>query len=81
LFAAIPLVGIRSVEMETRAYTVVGMSCSHCVSSVREEVAELYGVGAVDVELGSGNLVITGDGFSDGAVKAAVEAAGYQLAS
>jgi copper chaperone len=67
--------------MDTRTYTVVGMSCSHCVSSVHEEVAEVHGVGDVDVDLGSGNLVVKGDGFSDGAVKTAVEAAGYELAS
>ena len=67
--------------MDTRTYSVVGMSCAHCVSSVHEEVAEVRGVGAVDVDLGSGHLVVKGDGFSDGAVKAAVEAAGYELAS
>ncbi len=33
--------------IETRQYTVQGMTCAHCVMSVREEVAEVAGVGAV----------------------------------
>jgi copper chaperone len=65
---------------EARTYTVVGMTCGHCVSSVREELAEVDGVRSVDVDLESGRLVVSGQGFTDDAVKAAVEAAGYQLA-
>jgi copper chaperone len=66
---------------ETRTYTVVGMTCSHCVSSVREEVSELDGVQTVDADLGSGRLVVTGEALADDAIKAAVEEAGYELAS
>ena len=62
-----------------RTYTVAGMTCEHCVASVREEVSEVAGVRAVEVDLGSGRLVVTGDGFGDDAVAAAVEEAGYQL--
>jgi copper chaperone len=63
-----------------RQYVVRGMTCGHCVSSVREEVSEVAGVENVDVDLASGRMVVTGAGFSDGAVKAAVEEAGYDLA-
>jgi copper chaperone len=66
---------------ESRTYTVVGMTCSHCVSSVREEISELAGVHTVDVDLDSGRVVVSGNGFGDDAIKAAVEDAGYQLAS
>ena len=65
---------------EARTYTVAGMTCSHCVSSVHEEVSELDGVRCVDVDLGSGRLLVSGQGFSDDAVQAAVEEAGYELA-
>lgn len=65
---------------EARIYTVVGMTCGHCVSSVREEVSEVDGVRSVDVDLDSGRLVVSGQGFADDAVKAAVEEAGYELA-
>jgi copper chaperone CopZ len=70
-----------SPAAETREYTVQGMTCSHCVLSVREEVAEVPGVQAVDVDLGSGRLTVTGAAFDDGAVRAAVEEAGYEVAA
>jgi copper chaperone len=62
-----------------RIYTVEGMTCEHCVASVREEVAEVAGVDGVDVDLQSGRLVVTGDALGDEAVAAAVEEAGYEL--
>ena len=64
----------------SRAYSVAGMTCSHCVASVREEVAEVGGVRDVHVDLDSGQLVVSGAGFDDEAVKTAVEEAGYELA-
>ena len=66
---------------ETRDYTVQGMTCSHCVLSVREEVSEVGGVGAVDVDLASGRLTVTGRQVSDDAVRAAVAEAGYEVAA
>jgi copper chaperone len=62
-----------------RDYTVSGMTCNHCTLSVREEVAEVAGVSGVDVELGSGRLTVTGEDFTDAAVAAAVEEAGYAV--
>ena len=64
-----------------RTYTVEGMTCSHCVLSVREEVSEVEGVEAVDVDLASGRLTVTGADVSDDAVRDAVGEAGYQVAS
>ncbi len=62
-------------------YLVEGMTCSHCVASVREEVGEIAGVTVVDVELESGKLVVSGEAAGDrDAIRAAVEAAGYQVA-
>jgi copper chaperone len=66
---------------ETRIYAVEGMTCGHCVLSVREEVSEVGGVSAVDVELASGRLTVTGRRVSDDAVRAAVADAGYQVAA
>jgi len=65
---------------ETRTYNVLGMTCSHCVASVDEEVSELPGVERVEVELESGLLTVSGEAIDDGAVRAAVEEAGYQVA-
>jgi copper chaperone len=63
----------------TTTYAVDGMTCQHCVASVHENVSELAGVSDVSVELESGRLLVRGDGFSDEAVRAAVEEAGYEL--
>ena len=34
--------------MDLKTYTVTGMTCAHCVLSVREEVSAVPGVIAVD---------------------------------
>ena len=65
----------------TQTYTVTGMTCSHCVASVTEEVQDIPGVENVDVVLETGNLTVTSaEPVADAAVQAAVEDAGYQLA-
>jgi copper chaperone len=69
------------METTDRTYTVSGMTCSHCVASVREEVSEVDGVARVDVDLASGELKVSGEGFSDDAVTAAVAEAGYEVVS
>ncbi|MDX6744004.1 heavy-metal-associated domain-containing protein [Actinocorallia sp. A-T 12471] len=64
----------------TETFTVKGMTCGHCVSSVREEVAEVPGVTGVEVDLARGLLTVTGDGPVDAAaVGAAVAEAGYAV--
>ncbi|SEG76363.1 copper ion binding protein [Thermomonospora echinospora] len=66
--------------MSTSTYTVVGMTCGHCVMSVKEEVGEVPGVTGVEVDLDSGRMTVTSDGPLDGSrVRDAVEEAGYQL--
>jgi copper chaperone len=63
---------------KTSEYVVTGMTCDHCVRSVREEVSEVEGVERVDVELTSGRLTVAGAGFSDDQIKTAVAEAGYE---
>jgi copper chaperone len=66
--------------MSTATYTVTGMTCSHCVASVTEEVTALAGVSDVDVDLDSGRLTVSGDAAGDAdAIRGAVEEAGYEL--
>jgi copper chaperone CopZ len=65
--------------VETRDYTVEGMTCSHCVLSVRGEVSEVPGVSAVDVDLASRRLTVSGRDVDDGAVREAVAEAGYEV--
>jgi copper chaperone CopZ len=63
----------------TREYVVEGMTCEHCKRSVTEEVSEVAGVERVDVNLASGRVAVTGEGFSDDAIGAAVDEAGYEV--
>jgi copper chaperone len=68
--------------MSTSTYTVVGMTCTHCVTSVSEEIGEISGVRDVAVDLPTGAVTVTSDNPVDDAdVRAAVEEAGYQLAA
>ena len=68
-------------SIQTREYTVEGMTCSHCVASVREEVSDIPNVVDVNVDLESGRLVVAGDDIDDAMVRAAVEEAGYDVAA
>jgi copper chaperone len=68
--------------MTTATYTVVGMTCEHCVNAVRTEVAAIEGVTGVDVDLASGQVVVESDGpVADEAFAAAVDEAGYEVAA
>ena len=68
-----------SHRLQSRQYTVRGMTCGHCVLSVSEEVSAVVGVSAVDVDLASGRLTVTGSDVADAAVRAAVADAGYEV--
>jgi len=68
--------------MSTATYTVKGMTCGHCVGSVKEEVGQVAGVTGVDVDLQSGRLTVTSQNPVDEAlIKDAVDEAGYELAA
>ena len=64
----------------TSTYTVKGMTCGHCVQSVTEEVSEVAGVSAVEVDLASGRVTVSSEQpVDDAAVRAAVAEAGYEV--
>jgi copper chaperone len=67
-----------SPPVPSTSYTVYGMTCDHCVLSVVEEVSDVPGVETVEVDLASGSLAVTGDGFSADQIKDAVVEAGYE---
>jgi copper chaperone CopZ len=48
---------------------------------VREEVSDVAGVNAVDVDLASGRMTVSGTGLNHDAVRAAVAEAGYDVAA
>ncbi|MEU4807978.1 cation transporter [Nocardia fluminea] len=68
--------------MATTTYTVTGMTCGHCVSSVKQEIGKIDGVTSVDVDLASGLVRVDSEGeLADTEVAAAVDEAGYALSA
>lgn len=68
--------------MTTSTYAVTGMTCGHCVQAVTTEVGALPGVTGVDVDLAARSVTVASAQPLDVAqVRAAVEEAGYDLAS
>ncbi|MDO5367646.1 heavy-metal-associated domain-containing protein [Kocuria sp.] len=63
--------------------TVSGMTCGHCVSSVKEELAEVPGVESVTVDLHAGGVSpVTIEStleLTSEEIAAAVEEAGYTV--
>jgi copper chaperone CopZ len=63
-------------------YTVRGMSCGHCASSVTEQMTMLTGVEKVDVDVATGEVVVTSVApLPLEQVSAVVGAAGFRLES
>ncbi|EYT59072.1 cation transporter [Microbacterium sp. UCD-TDU] len=64
---------------------VEGMTCSHCVSSVSEKLTAVEGIESVDVALNAGGAsrvtIHSAAPVDPAAVMAAVEEAGYTLAT
>ncbi|MEV6715218.1 heavy-metal-associated domain-containing protein [Lentzea sp. NPDC051208] len=68
--------------MSESVFTVSGMTCGHCVSSVTEEISQIGGVRNVAVELDAGLVTVTSDQpVAEDDVRAAVTEAGYTLVS
>lgn len=58
---------------------IEGMTCGHCVAAVEQELRTVPGIADVRVDLASGTATVVGDGFTDEALRAAVDEAGYQV--
>jgi copper chaperone len=66
-----------------RRFAVEGLTCGHCVQTVEKAVSALDGVESASVDLvagGRSGLAVAGSA-PDAAVRQAVTAAGYSLAS
>jgi copper chaperone len=65
---------------QTAAYSVAGMTCDHCARAVTTEVGNIPGVTAVEVDVPTGTVRVTSaQPLDDGAFRAAVEEAGYEV--
>ncbi|HET9200112.1 MAG TPA: cation transporter [Dehalococcoidia bacterium] len=64
--------------METVRFAVNGMTCDHCVASVRNAIEELPGVQKALVNLDEGSAVVEGESLDKAAIVAAVAEEGYE---
>ena len=62
-----------------KIYTVKGMTCNHCVASVKKHLSEAQDVSDVQVDLSSGRVQLQGE-IADDKVKHIVEDIGYEYA-
>ncbi|MEX0602694.1 MAG: heavy-metal-associated domain-containing protein [Bacteroidota bacterium] len=67
--------------MKIAELKIEGMSCGHCVMSVRKELGKLAGVVVNDVQIGSATLGIDETRITPGDLSKAVEEAGYTVSS
>ena len=65
--------------METTTYNVPGVSCAHCRSAIEAEVSKVDGVASVEVDLEAKRVTVGGETIDDGAVRAAIDDAGYDV--
>ena len=66
----------------TAMYTVNGMTCGGCVKKVRSAISGIDGVTDVEVQFKTREVTVTSDAALDEqTVTAAVEAAGYEVAT
>ena len=66
---------------DVETFTVVGMTCEHCVRAVTAELSRLPGVRTVAVDLASGRVeVATEVPLVADQVRDAIDEAGYALA-
>ncbi len=67
--------------MTERTYTINGMTCNHCVMSLRKELAQVEGLEVLNVGIGSATVAMDEARVSDEQLRAAVERAGFSVAA
>jgi copper chaperone CopZ len=65
---------------ENKTYRVPEMSCSHCEEAIARRLAAVAGVERVEVDLRSKLVTVCGRDLDDGALRAAIDEAGYEVA-
>jgi copper chaperone CopZ len=62
-------------------FNVPGVSCEHCRTAITAEVTRVPGVSSVEVDLDRKQVLVGGADVDDAAVRAAIDDAGYDVAS
>lgn len=66
--------------MKRMELIIDGMSCGHCVASVRKELQKLPGVDVEEVRIGGATLLVDETRTDEKKISDAITAAGYVLA-
>jgi len=66
--------------MKNEELKISGMTCNHCVMSVKKELSKLRGVEVKDVRIGSALVAYDESLVTDDLLRGAVEEAGFTLA-
>ena len=67
--------------MSEISYTVSAISCDHCAAAITGEVGRVAGVRDVVVDVAAKLVTVRGDDLDDGALRAAIDEAGYDPVS
>lgn len=62
-----------------KTLSIEGMSCNHCVKHVWNALDEVEGTTVIEVDLAGKRAVVEGESLNEGAMKAAVAEAGYEV--
>ena len=66
--------------MVERVYRVPDVSCAHCVNAITQALSRIPGVEAVQVDLDTKLVKVSGHQLDDTALRAAIVEAGYEAA-
>lgn len=67
--------------MKTQTINIEGMTCGHCIMSVKKELSKIDGVTINSVKIGTAEVIITESKVTDEKLRYAVEEAGYSVKS
>jgi copper chaperone len=67
-------------DTSTISFSVPGMTCGHCEAAIKQEVGGVAGVTAVEVDLETKDVVVTGVSLDRDALVAAIDEAGFDVA-
>lgn len=67
--------------MKIQTINIDGMTCGHCVMSVKKELSKIEGVTITGVTIGSAEVVVDESKVTDEKLRQAVQKAGYSVKS
>ncbi len=62
------------------SYSVPEMHCDACRTAIETQIGRVAGVQSVDVDLEAKQVLVRGEALDDGAIRDAIDLAGFDLA-